>query len=122
MICAGTSIVCVTRSRSTASMNASASNARCTTKVAPSMNAGSIVVIAPLNTIAPACSTTEDGVIRQLDASVSAYIARMKCVWQMPFGSPVVPLVYMIVARSSADTATPGGASEASIQRREYAR
>ena len=72
------------------------------TNVAPSMNAGSIVVIAPLNTIAPECSTTDSGAIRQRCAIVAAYIARMKCVCWMPFGSPVVPDVYMSVSRSPA--------------------
>ena len=111
MICEGTSIVCVTRSRSTVAMKASASNARCTTNVAPHMNAGNIVVIAPLNTSAPECSTTDSGAIRQALAIVVAYIARMKCVCWMPLGSPVVPDVYISVSRSPASTCATGGAA-----------
>ncbi len=103
-------MVCVTRSRSTVAMNASASKARCSTYVAPSMNAGSIVVIAPLNTMAPECSTTDSGAIRQTLA-IAEYMARMKCVCWMPFGSPVVPEVYISVQRSPAETSTPGSAS-----------
>jgi hypothetical protein len=68
------------------------------------MNAGSSVTIAPLNTSAPECSITDSGFIRHALAIVVAYIARMKCVCWMPFGNPVVPLVYMIVSRSSPPT------------------
>ncbi len=113
MICAGTSIVCVTRSRSTVAMNASASNARCSTYVAPCMNAGSIVVIAPLNTSAPACRTTDSGAIRHEAPHSAAYIARMKCVCWMPFGRPVVPDVYISVHRSPASTCARGAAASA---------
>ena len=108
MICDGTSIVCVTRSRATVSMNALGVERAMHTYVAPSMNAGSIVTIAPLNTSEPACSTTDSGVIRHALAISVAYIARMKCVCTMPFGSPVVPLVYMMVITSSALTGVTG--------------
>ena len=77
------------------------------------MNAGSIVVIAPLNTIEPECRTTDSGAIRQ-ELALAAYIARMKCVCWMPFGAPVVPDVYISVQRSPASTRTPGSASLAS--------
>src|SRR6266542_4215198 len=84
------------------------------------MNDGNIVVIAPLKTIAPECSTTDSGAIRHAFAIVVAYIARMKCVCWMPFGRPVVPDVYISVSRSSAcrtsvdATITFGGASNRS--------
>ena len=107
MICDGTSIVWVTRSRSMVAMTASASKARSITNVAPSVNAGSIVVIAPLNTIEPECSTTDSGAIRHVPI-LAAYIARMKCVCWMPFGMPVVPDVYMSVQRSPGSTTHAG--------------
>ena len=110
MICDGTSIVCVTRSRSMVAMTASASKTRSITNVAPSTNAGSIVVIAPLNTIEPECRTTDSGVIRHVP-DLPAYIERMKCVCWMPFGMPVVPEVYISVHRSPGSTTTPGSAS-----------
>jgi len=90
------------------------------TYVAPFMNAGNIVTIAPLNTIAPECSTTDSGAMRQAFDSSAAYIARMKCVWQMPFGIPVVPLVYITVSRSPASTCAHGGASEAASRSVAY--
>ena len=121
MICDGTSIVCVTRSRSTVAMNASASNARCTMYVAPHMNAGNIVTIAPLNTSAPECSTTDSGAMRHALAIVVAYIARMKCVWQMPLGSPVVPDVYISVSRSPDSTGATGADSAAAASSVPYA-
>ena len=86
------------------------------------MNAGNIVTIAPLNTIAPECSTTDSGAIRHAFAIVVAYIARMKCVCWMPFGRPVVPDVYMSVRRSPASTCATGAASLASACSRPYAR
>ena len=113
MICDGTSIVWVTRSRSIVAMTASASKARSTMNVAPSMNAGIIVVIAPLNTIEPECSTTDSGTMRQ-EFALAAYIARMKCVCWMPLGVPVVPDVYISVHRSPGSTAMPGSPSLAS--------
>ena len=122
MICDGTSIVCVTRSRSTVARNASGSNARCTMYVAPHMNAGYIVTIAPLNTSAPECRTTDSGAIRHALAIVVAYIARMKCVCWMPFGRPVVPDVYMSVSRSDASTAAAGSVAGAAACSGPYAR
>ncbi len=77
------------------------------------MNAGYIVVIAPLNTIAPECSTTDSGAMRHELAMVVAYIARMKCVCWMPFGRPVVPDVYMSVSRSPPSTVATGSAGDA---------
>ena len=38
---------------------------------------------------------------------------RTKCVCMMPFGRPVVPLVYMMLNRSSCATGTRGGSAEA---------
>jgi len=75
------------------------------------MKAGSIVVIAPLNTSAPECSTTDSGAIRHVLASVVAYIARMKWVCWMPLGRPVVPDVYISVRRSPASTRATGAAA-----------
>jgi len=45
-----------------------------------------------------------------------AYIARMKCVCSMPFGKPVVPLVYMIVIRSSPPTSATTAHDEAALR------
>jgi hypothetical protein len=54
-----------------------------------------------LKTIAPVCSTTDSGRIRQADANSVQYIERTKWLCMIPFGSPVVPLVYMTLNRSS---------------------
>ena len=75
------------------------------------MNAGNIVSIAPLNTIAPECSTIDSGAIRHELANIVAYIARMKCVCWMPFGCPVVPDEYISVSRSPDSTCAAGAVS-----------
>ncbi len=86
------------------------------------MNSGSMVTIAPLNTSAPECSTTDSGAMRQALAIVVAYMARMKCVCWMPFGSPVVPEVYMRVSRSPESTSADGSASSLSASSAPNAR
>ena len=72
-----------------------------------------MVTNAPLKTMAPACITTDSGVMRQADAIVRAYIARMKCVCWMPLGAPVVPLVYMMLKSASCGTRTATGSGRA---------
>ena len=74
-------------------MNSTASNRGCSTYVAPRKSAGISVTNAPLNTSEPACITTLSGVMRHAEAKSVQYIARMSCVWTIPFGVPVVPLL-----------------------------
>ena len=97
MICDGTIIRWVTFSRSIASMNSTGSNFFCRTYVAPRKSAGKSVTKAPLNTSDPAWRTTLSGVMRNVDANSAQYIARMSCVWTIPLGTPVVPLLYMML-------------------------
>src|SRR5512134_1430308 len=52
--------------------------------------------------------------MRQAAANTSAYMERTKCVCIMPFGNPVVPLVYMMLKRSSVATSAGSRDSEAS--------
>lgn len=56
-----------------------------------------MVTNAPLKTIAPACRVRDSGVKRNAPPSSAGYIERTKCECMMPFGSPVVPLVYMML-------------------------
>ena len=77
--------------------------------MAPRWKAGIRVTKAPLNTMAPVCSTTDSGVMRQAAPSVSAYMLRTRWLCMMPLGSPVVPEVYMMLNRSSGPTSAVGG-------------
>ncbi len=80
------------------------------------MKQGNIVTMAPLKTIAPECRTTDSG--RHPPGG-----GKQQCVHradevgvQMPFGSPVVPLLYITVRRSPASTRTSGRVAAARSQ------
>ena len=76
MICVGTSMMCVMRSRSIAAIAASASNCRRTMYVPPRYSVGIMVTYAPLNMSAPVCRVRDSGVIRNAVAISRQYIER----------------------------------------------
>ena len=92
-ICDGTVMMCVTRSLLMVSMNAAASNFFISTYFVPRKNAGKNVTSAPLKISEPACITTLSGRMRNAATNVVQYAARIACVWTIPLGNPVVPLL-----------------------------
>ena len=133
---AGTPNIVVTRC---AAMSASArpgSKARCRMMSPPFWNVTSVVTLRPpMWKIGAGVSVTSFCSTSKACSALMLFHQKLPCVSMAPFGRPVVPEVYMIIATSSSPTSTRGAGGGAALvqfasssttskrlQRRQFAR